>query len=152
MEGLGSTLLKGFWLYLLLKDNIVPMKEYKLGSQRQLKIWKILFCHETDFWLQKPHFQKVGQDNERPPKNVVFIGGLSGTPDWNRTNAPGSGGRCSIHWATGAYCFLETSCLYTIPNFSKKSKGFSEIFSFFSKVVCFCKKIWFFSKKPFTNG
>ena len=57
-----------------------------------------------------------------------------GTPDRNRTYAPGSGGRCSIHWATGAYEMVQ----FSISHFFQKAKHF------FEKV----KKL--FSKKSLT--
>lgn len=97
-------------------------------------------------------FKKWGQDNERPPKNVVFIGGflvrLIGIEPTHP--APEAGALSTELQAHIVSLKYRAYILY--QTFQKKARGFPKFFRFFSNAVCFCKKIDFFSKKPFTNG
>ena len=93
-------------------------------------------------------FKKWGQDNERPPKNVVFIGGfLVRLIGIEPTHPAPEAGALSTELQAHIVS-LKHRAYILYQTFQKKARGFPKFFCFFLRLYAFAKKFDFFPKSP----
>ena len=91
-------------------------------------------------------FKKWGQDNERPPKNVVFIGGfLVRLIGIEPTHPAPEAGALSTELQAHIVS-LKHRAYILYQTFQKKARGFPKFFRFFLRLYAFAKKFDFFQK------